>query len=569
MKSFAVLCLAAPFCLYSLGAAHPSTLLAHEAALDPKEASALSPDLHQADSPAAGARCAFSLRLVDAESGRSLPGLVRITGPDGAIIPLPGLIDRGVKLRADDPAKGWSVLTEPGVIPLPQKKLHLEAFSGIETELAIQDLDLTAKNAYNLTLPLHRFHFPAASGWHNGNTHLHLMNLTRRQSDEYLRTVPRGDGLELVFVSFLSRVNVDKDYITNSYTREDVDSLSGPDLIFGHGEEYRSNFSVTKNTGYGHVMFLQIKRLILPASVGPDLTGSGPDFPPLRHAIDQARSDGATIIWCHGPWGHEEIPDWLAGRLAALNIFDNGLANSYAETFYKYLNVGLKVPFSTGTDWFIYDFSRAYVRVDQPLTVTSWLKALEAGRTFITNGPLLELRAGDHEIGDNVALTRPTPMPVKGRAYGRGDFQRIELVYNGRILATAASHAVGGHFEAELDFPLDVKQSGWLALRVGNGSLDTGGSLVFPVETEPSGKRTALNEMGEALFAHTSPIYFEVAHHPVFEPADARHLIEEMQASVSAIEAKATFATDAQRQEVLKIYQDGIELLQRKLRMAR
>ena len=85
----------------------------------------------------------------------------------------------------------------------------------------------------------------------------------------------------------------------------------------------------------------------------------------------------------------------------------------------------LKVPFSTGTDWFIYDFSRVYVRADQPLTVSTWLKGLEAGRTFITNGPLLELQADAHGIGETVSLAAPQRVAVKCRGFGRGDFQRI------------------------------------------------------------------------------------------------------------------------------------------------
>ena len=183
MKTIIPLGFAAPFLLYAIAAAHPSTLPAHEASLDPHEA--LTPDLRQPapDPHRAGASCALSLRLIDSATGRPIPGLVRITRPNGAVVPLPGLVNRGVKLRASDPAKGWFVLTEASVIPLPREKLHLEAFAGLETELAATDLDLTARKNFTLALPLHRFQSLAAAGWHNGNTHLHLHNLTRAQAD--------------------------------------------------------------------------------------------------------------------------------------------------------------------------------------------------------------------------------------------------------------------------------------------------------------------------------------------------------------------------------------------------
>jgi hypothetical protein len=101
------------------------------------------------------------------------------------------------------------------------------------------------------------------------------------------------------------------------------------------------------------------------------------------------------------------VPNWLAGRLDAQNIFDGGSHGGYEDSFYRYLNAGLRVPFSTGTDWFMYDFSRCYARVEGELTPETWLAALRAGRTFITNGPLLEFRVNDSGLGDTIALDQP------------------------------------------------------------------------------------------------------------------------------------------------------------------
>ena len=81
----------------------------------------------------------------------------------------------------------------------------------------------------------------------------------------------------------------------------------------------------------------------------------GTDFPSVRHGIDQAREDGATIVWCHNAFGFEDIPDWIAGVVDAQNIFDGGNKGDYEDTFYRYMDVGLRVPFSTGTDWFMFD----------------------------------------------------------------------------------------------------------------------------------------------------------------------------------------------------------------------
>src|SRR5207249_2002418 len=134
--------------------------------------------------------------------------------------------------------------------------------------------------------------------------------------------------------------------------------------------------------------------------------------------------------------------------------------------YYRSLNAGLKVPFSTGTDWFMYDFSRTYSKVDGPLTTRSWLKALEAGRSFITNGPLLEFHVSQREPGERVQLNQPDKVAIVARGIGRVDFQRIELIQNGRVIRSQASHPEDGHHVAEMRFDLTVDASCWLALRI-------------------------------------------------------------------------------------------------------
>ena len=122
--------------------------------------------------------------------------------------------------------------------------------------------------------------------------------------------------------------------------------------------------------------------------------GDGTDGIPLQHGIKEAHRDGASVLWCHNAFGLEDLPNWMAGLLDAQNIFDGGNHGSYRDTFYRYLNLGMKVPFSTGTDWFIFDFSRVYVAVEGELTSKKWLDQLAAGKTMITNGPFLELEVG-------------------------------------------------------------------------------------------------------------------------------------------------------------------------------
>lgn len=540
--------------------AHEPTRLAHEKSLDPREPAVLA-DAGNLKAvvaePDKAATCELRLKLVDIETKQPLPGLVRVKRMDGTAVQLPGLVNRGTKLRSSHPAKNWFALPEPAALALPREQLTVEGISSLETELARITLDLRGRDKHDLTLAVKFFDRPAQRGWRNGNTHLHLQGLTRAQADDYLRAIPRADGLDLLFVSYLERTGADRDYISNQYTLADLREFERGGVLFGNGEEHRHNFEGF-GAGYGHVMFLNITKLVRPVSIGRGIMKEGPDWPPMQRGVKSAHADGATIVWCHNTFGHEDVPNWLAGLVHAHNIFDGGAHGGYEDTYYRFLNAGLRVPFSTGTDWFIYDFARTHARVDGPLTQQSWIAALRAGRTFIGNGPLLELRCGTHDIGDTVKLAKSGPVKFTAKAKGRGDFKSISLIHDGKAVQGATSRAVGGHFESELEQTLDITESGWVALRVESGALPVGPEA-------PARADGHANEMGEPLFGHTSAIYVEVAGKPIFQPGAARELIATMEGAITEITAKGHFENDAQRDEVLAVYRTGIATLRKRL----
>ena len=245
---------------------------------------------------------------------------------------------------------------------MPATRLEFQALAGLETERASESIDLAGKTQATLRMPLVRFARARANGYVAGNTHLHLMKLSKQQADRYLTEVPLADGLDIVFLSYLERAEADLEYTSNHYTPDELRRLSHEHLRFGHGEEHRHNFD-SHGEGYGHILLLDIPYIIQPVSIGPGIMQEGTDGIPLQRGIREARSDGAAVIWCHNTFGHEDLPNWVAGLLDAQNIHDGGEHGGYADTYYRYLNLGMKVPFSTGTDWFIYDFSRVYAPV--------------------------------------------------------------------------------------------------------------------------------------------------------------------------------------------------------------
>ncbi len=500
--------------------------------------------------------CALTVQLIDADTRAALPGHLKITTAAGDVVTVNELLSRGLGLDEREPIQGWSVLVKPTTINLPAKPLTLEAFSGLETETARATVDLSGKTKHELSIPLRRFYNAAERGFRSANTHLHLMKLTRPEADRYLMEVPRGDGLDIVFLSYLERAGADREYTSNAYTDADLAQLSQESGTgFGNGEEHRHNFG-GGGEGYGHVMLLNIKKLIQPVSIGPGIMKTGSDGLPIQRGIDTARSDGATVIWCHNDWGLEDIANWATGRLDAQNIFDGGIHSSYKHSFYRYLNAGFHVPFSTGTDWFMYDFSRVYVNAGKVVTPAQWLEALAEGKSYITNGPLLEFTVDENGPGSTVDRAAGRTLKVSGRGWGRADFGRLELIQNGRVVDSAAAQRQNEHFAARLETTLAVEGPCWLALRTPAPPLAGDEDLSEPVNK---------NEFGKDLFAHTGAVYVHVDGRSYMDREVAAGMVQEMAKIRDDISRRSNFADAQERSRVLDVYSDAIDAMQKRM----
>jgi hypothetical protein len=485
------------------------------------------------------------LRLIDAADGSAQPGLVRIFRQgDAAPLALPGLTDRLCGLDRSDVVAGWYVLPAGGTeVTLPRARLRLEAVSGLETALARQELDLTAAAPEQVKVPLQFLFHPDKDSLVAGNTHLHLRGLRPEDADNYLRQIPPADRLRVLCISHLERSGDDQNYVTNRYPIGDLPAFTATGVLVNNGEEHRHNFGAY-GQGYGHVMFLDLRRLVEPVSLGPGLTGAGDDDRPLVGGIEDARRQGGAVIWCHNTNGHEGLIHALGGRVDALNVFDGSRTGTYEDAYYRYLNVGVRLPISTGTDWFLYDFSRVYARVDGKLTVKSWLEAVKAGRCQATNGPLLALKVDGREPGDTLRLDRPRTVRIEATGVGRHDFQRLQLVHNGRVIQTATAAKEGAGYAARLVREVSVDGPGWFAVRI---------------------EATTRNELDRQLYAHSSPVYVEFGGEGVFDVEAARRLLLRLEEGEADIRGRGRFSNPQARAKLLGLYEEAAKDLTARL----
>lgn len=487
------------------------------------------------------------LRIRLLENGRPATGILRLTAA-GKPISLLGALDRLQGLKATQDHGGWYVVPAEGIsCTLPSGHYRAEALAGLETARTVREFEVAPDGAQAIDLPLVQVLDLAPDGWAAGNTHLHLMKLTAEQAETYLRGIPPADRLRVLFLSYLERKPQDRDYITNRYRIGRLKEFDATGVLFDNGEEHRHNF-LAFGEGYGHVMFLNLKELVRPVSIGPGIMQDGFDDRPLLPGIEAARKQGGTVLWCHNTNGHEDVLHALAGRLDALNVFDGSRTGTFEDAYYRYLNVGVRLPISTGTDWFLYDFARVYAKVPGELSIPAWLDAVKAGRCQATNGPLLSLKVEGHDLGEVVKLDGPGRLRVEASGRGRHDFGHLELVRDGVVVHRQRAEKQGEAFTATLDRVVAVDQPGWFAVRIATKNV---------------------NEFGKELFAHTSPVYVDMKGRGPFVVEDALVLAKRIEEGEAAVRARGKFSKAEARDAVLALYSRGLTDLQTRINRAR
>ena len=414
-------------------------------------------------------------------------------------------------------------------VAVPPGRYRIEVVRGICHEPAIAEVDAEAGATRVQDFPVRHLWDLHRSGWYSGNTHTHYNVDIEETVDDRLRMVPAAEAVDVSVISYLIRKALP--YASNRIPIGRLPQFSGDGTILDMGEECRNNSPENSiPAGYGHCLFLNIPRLVEPVSTGmlsPD--PNSPDFPTLSMLCEEARRIGGTTIWCHNGGGLEAPVAIALGHVDALNVADG--ARVEYDWYYQLLNCGLRLPISTGTDWWEYDHNRVFVQVGAEFNYESWLAGLRAGRTFISNGPLLQLEV--NAAGPGSVVESKGPLRVSARALSRVPFERLEIVCDGEVVASQT--AIGGQ-EAKLEREIAIEGAGWIAARVAG---------------------TTTTRLGYPVFAHTNPIYIRAGGPPRRRAEAARALVQQIEAGIGSIRKTCRFASGADQAIALGRFEQG------------
>jgi hypothetical protein len=246
---------------------------------------------------------------------------------------------------------------------------------------------------------------------------------------------------------------------------------------------------------------VNLKQIVEPVFTGFQGTTNPWDTPSNADIADRTHWQQGVVNYTHvsqaedwskTPYAAKSIPiDVALGKIDTLDI-NNSWAGS-VPLWYKLLNCGFRVPATAGTDVFLNRIGsnlpggdRVYVHTGL-LSYERWLEGLKAGRSFVTNGPMLTFTVNGEEPGSTLKLGERPRIRVKAAARSQFQLTKAELVHNGKVLA--AANLAPDKLTATLDHEVTLEAGGWLAFRAdGPGTPDTAVST---------------------LNAHTNPVYVE------------------------------------------------------------
>lgn len=470
-------------------------------------------------------------RIYDHATGRPREARVSIQTSTGAFCQPGGAL---LKVGSGDP---FFYSDGTFAVDVPRGQTDVIVERGTEYRPHHVVVDAPPQGAVDLDLPIERWIAMPDLGWYAGNTHVHYDEKETRALDR-LRFDPRVEDLPVLIVSGLKRR--DLAYASNAFPIG-RHSLSTDDHVIDVGEESRHN-DTPWHIGLGHIMLVNLSQVVEPVSRGILVDDASPDFPPLVDACDSARGQGGVVLWCHNANGMEAPIAAALGKLDGLNLFDPSWMDPEYDLWYRLLNCGIRLPASTGSDWFVCSSNRVYVDVGASFSYEAWLAGLRDGRTFVTNGPIVELTVEGHRPTNQVlgVADRVSTVSVTCAWHSSQPVDRLEIVRDGEVVVVIENHnqELSGRWTGRID----ATEAGWVAARCW-------------------GRRR--NSYGHPLWAHTSPVYLRSTQNPARLTSAATFFVEQIDAGRTWLTTRARFDNPQQRDRLVQLFVEGREIYDR------
>jgi len=225
--------------------------------------------------------------------------------------------------------------------------------------------------------------------------------------------------------------------------------------------------------------------------------------PPVKPIAELARKEGALLeLDKHNwPWSMAIIPlmnvdlfeltnnhlwrtkfaftDWAEPAPKYMKVDYGGTRSTELgwvlfgfKNYYALLNCGFGMRPTAGTANGVHPvplgFGRVYVHLPQGFNYADWVRGLDAGRSFVTTGPMLLVTANGKPPGHTFKFEKTSTLRLTGSVLSETPLRAIEVIVNGTVVKTLPPSKdktkMGAH---ENPFEVEVKMetSGWVVVR--------------------------------------------------------------------------------------------------------
>ena len=364
----------------------------------------------------------------------------------------------------------------PVQLMVPKSKIFINVSHGPEYEIVKTEVDVQQQHG-PIIVTLKKLVLPESFGsWWSGDVHVH-MNYGGRYRNTPAHLIQQAKAENLNFVYNLI-VNKEQRIIDYPYFSTSPDLLSTDEVKLLHGQEFHTSY-------WGHLGLLGLNdHLILPDYSGYPQTAVESLFPNNNFIADRAHEQNGLVGYVHPFEQAELFPDQsptLTNELpveAALGKVDYYEVIGFAEhkaseyVWYKLLSCGFRIPAAAGTDAMAnyaslrgpVGMNRVYVKGYGPLDHKLFEQNLKAGKSFVTNGPMVGFNVEKSGPGDSLTIS-PKGQKLSYSGFVRSSIpvEYVEVVLNGEVVAT---HSGSGSVKSlDVSGSVQVRGPGWMLFR--------------------------------------------------------------------------------------------------------
>jgi len=426
-------------------------------------------------------------------------------------------------------------------VRLPPGGVTIEATKGPEY-VPLRKVVTLAPGQISLRLTIERHTNLRAQGWYSGDTRVHFLDPFAAQLE--------GAAEDVAVVNVLAHERVSP-ACPAQHSLPNVLDFSGqvPALE-------KPGHLVVVNTLNVHPVLGTLGLLNCHRAVYPLRAGDEEDDWTLADWCDQChRKKTGLVVWSDTEGTtqrlrSEALANLILGKIDAFEVTFPRAASDllYSPknvlTWGNLLDAGLRVPLVGGSgkdsNALVLGNFRTYARLGegQEFNYGNWIEAVRAGRTFVTNGPLLNLSVDAQGPGSVVKVSAGQRLQLRAEATSAMPFRGVSLWVNNRCVARVKTE--GERTSAVIEEEWVAKRSAWISTRCASRNLAD----------------------GPPIFAQTSPVYVEVEGHPFKpRPTVVHSLTAHLEHMADWARITARCPTEHDRENLLSVFTSALERL--------